>query len=198
MEKKQDMYFQRIYSFDNRLLAFTEECNRRGIVNNSSIDAIQFHKYDNSAFFAGIQDEKIKVFSGVHEFFIFEKKYWRIGFRGVSLYDNNFKPCFSKNYRLASLNMGVLIYFQMQWVEKNFGLSNFVITSNSLEKSKPSGKSHEVDRMSKSGLFSGMKLLYEDVTYAYTVQNIWLLDKQQWYNDFKKYYENKIIIKDLD
>jgi hypothetical protein len=190
MEKKQDIYFQKIDSSDTRLTEFVRECSNRDIKNNSSVEVIQFHKYSESAFFAGIHDEKIKVFSGVHKFNIFDKTFWRVGFRGVTLYDEKFKPMFSKNWRRSSLNMGVNFFLQMKWVEQNFGTSEFVITSNDQTKSSPAGRSHDVDRMAKSNKLSGMEILYEDVLYANTVQNIWILDKKLWYEDFEKYYKN--------
>lgn len=188
------IYFKRIYKNDPLLNDFIEECSIRQYKNNSSIELLKFDYFDYQAFFAGIVNDRIKIFSGVHNFDYNSSRYWRIGFRGVSLYDETFKPITSSNWRKTSLNMGVNFYLQMKWVENNFGSSNFVMTSNDFHQSiDGAGKSHKVDKLAKFGRLSGCSLIYENIEYLYTIQNVWLLDKQQWYDDFDKFYKGKIV-----
>jgi hypothetical protein len=190
------MHFERIYKDDPRLDIFVEECKQRNLNNNKSIKDLKFDYFDNQAFFAGIQDNKIKVFSGVHNFDYDNKRYWRLGFRGVTLYDEKFKPITSKNWRRASVNMGVLFYFSIEWVERNFGPSDFIMTSNDYQKSLDgAGSSHQVDKIAKLGFFKGCSLLYENIEYLYTIQNVWALEKKYWYEDFDRFYKDKITVK---
>lgn len=198
MEKRQDIYFQRINEADHRLPYFVNECSTRGIKNNSSIDAIQFQKYKNSAFFAGIQDEKIKIFSGVHEMCLNNELYWRLGFRGVSLYDEKLKPIISKNWRVSGFNMGINFTLEMLWVEQHFGPSRFVMTSNDNKRSPASGKSHKVDATAKNNHLSGCSLLFDNIMIANVVQNVWELDKTIWFKDFNTYHrKNYLFDKEL-
>lgn len=191
------MYFEQIYKDDTRLELFVQECEKRNLNNNKSIKDLKFNYFEHQAFFAGIHEDKIKLFGGVHNFDYNNTRYWRIGFRAVALYDQNFKPFTSKNWRRVSLIMGVVFYLGMKWVESNFGPSRFIITTNDNQKSLDgAGSSHQVDRLAKLGVLSGCSLLYEEIEYLYTIQNVWELDKIHWYNDFDKFYKNKVIFKD--
>jgi hypothetical protein len=87
--------------------------------------------------------------------------------------------------------MGVNFYLQMQWVEQNFGPSKFIMTSNdNLNSHDSAGSSHHVDRLAKNGHLSGCSLLHENIEYLHTKQNVWLLDKKHWYNDFDNFYKD--------
>lgn len=189
------MHFKRIYKDDPLLDEFVTECQRRGFKNNSSIPLIKFDYFEHSAFFAGIHEGKIKVFSGVHNFDYNGERYWRVLFRGVTLYDDIFKPVTSRNLRIASINVGVCTVLQMKWVEQNFSNPTFVMTSNDLLSSNDgAGRSHAVDRLAKANRISGCKLLFKEIVYLNTVQNVWLFDKNIWYQDFNDHYADSVSI----
>ena len=167
-----------------------DECSNRKFNNNKSISDLKFDYFEHSAFFALIHNNKIKLFSGVHNFDLNGVRYWRVGFRSVSLYDNTFKPVVSRNWRKASINIGALYALQMKWVEEQFGRAKFIVTSNVPGKSQDTaGASHSVDRALKNGIITGTKLLFEDIEYLYTIQNVWQLDQDIWYEDFEKYHK---------
>lgn len=180
------MLFRQIYKDDPLLPAFMEECSKRGFNNNTSIENLKFDYFEHIFFFAGIEDGKIKLFSGVHEFDMDGERYWRCGFRGATI-DADQKM--SRNLRKNSLNVGINYYIQMQYIESLHGPSKFVHTSNTPESIDGAGRSHAVDRLMKRGV-EGITLLAEDFEYLYTKQNVWLLDKDVWYNDFDKYHRN--------
>lgn len=191
------MYFKRIYKNDPLLDDFFTECSDRGFKNNTSISSTKFDYFEHSAFFAGIHNNKIKVFSGVHNFDYDGKRFWRILFRGVTLYDNTFKPLTSRNLRVSSINVGVCAVLQMRWVERHFVDPVFVMTSNDLLLSDDiAGRSHVVDRILKAKLVKGWTPLYQKINYLNTIQNVWLTDKDVWYRDFDLYYNGKIEIRD--
>jgi hypothetical protein len=180
------MLFKQIYKDDPLLPAFMEECGKRGFYNNTSIEKLKFDYFDHVYFFAGIEDDAIKVFSGVHEFYVEGQTYWRCGFRGATI-DADQKM--SRNLRINSFNFGINYYLQMQYIESLHGLSNFVHTSNAPESVDGAGRSHAVDRLMKRGV-EGVTLLEENFEYLYTKQNVWLLDKDVWKRDFDKYHRN--------
>ena len=184
------MLFRQIYKDDPLLPAFMEKCSKRGFDNNTSIEKLKFDYFDNVYFFAGIEDDAIKLFSGVHEFDMGGERYWRCGFRGATI-DADQKM--SRNLRKTSLNVGINYYIQMQYIESLHGPSNFVHTSNTLESIDGAGRSHAVDRLMKRGV-EGITLLAEDFEYLYTKQNVWLLDKNVWKRDFNKYHKGNHII----
>jgi len=190
------MYFKQIYKDDPLLPDFIERCTREGYNNNSTLDKIKFDYFEHSAFFAGIADNRIKVFSGVHNFDYDGKHYWRVGFRAATLYDDIFKPTPSNNFRKISLSAGVLFTLEMKWVEHNFGNSQYIMTSNDSQNDvDTAGRSHMVDAIAKRNRISGCTLLHEKITYLNTIQNVWLLDKDVWYNDYQKYYEGNIDVR---
>lgn len=180
------MLFRQIYKDDPLLPAFMEVCSKRGFNNNTSIEKLKFDYFDNVYFFAGIENDAIKIFSGVHEFDIDGKRYWRCGFRGATV-DADQKM--SRNLRINSLNVGINYYIQMQYVENIHGPSKFVHTSNTPESIDGASRSHAVDRLMHRGI-SGITLLKSNYEYLYTKQNVWLLDKELWYNDFDKYHRD--------
>lgn len=189
------MHFEQIHKDDIRLIPFMEKCKLKHFNNNTSIKDMKFDHFEHSAFFAGIQNNEIKTFSGVHNFDYNNERYWRVAFRAVSLYDDIFKPVLSKNWRVSSIHMGVGITLEMKWVEERFGPSKFVITSNEPTKSVDSaGMSHLVDRLFKSNKISGARLMFEHISYLHTIQNVWLLDQNEWYSDYEKYYKNTVVI----
>lgn len=190
------MYFQQIDKTDERLIPFIEECKSRNYNNNMSIKDMKFDYFEHSAFFAGIHDNKIKTLSGVHNFEFDGGTYWRVAFRAVSLYDSIFKPKLSKNWRIASIHMGVGITLEMKWVNENFGPAKFIITSNDYNHSiEQSGSGHGVDKLFKTNNIPGVSLLYNNITYMNTIQNVWLLDQNKWYDDYDLHYKGKILIK---
>lgn len=190
------MYFTQIEQTDSRLSKFMEDCLKRKYNNNTSIKDIKFNYFQHSTFFAGIQNDCIKTFSGVHNFEFNNELYWRVAFRAVSLYDNTFKPKLSANWRVSSIHMGVGITLEMKWVEEQFGPSKFIITSNDCYNSKDTaGSGHNVDKLFKTNKVDGVQLLYEQITYLNTIQNVWLLDQNVWYDDFEKHYKGKIDIR---
>lgn len=190
------MYFKQIYKDDILLPDFIERCTREGYNNNSTLDKLKFDYFEHSAFFAGIEDNQIKVFSGVHNFDYDGKHYWRVGFRAATLYDDTFKPKPSNNFRKISLSAGVLFTLEMKWVEHNFGNSQYIMTSNDSENVvDTAGRSHMVDAIAKRNRISGCTLLYEKINYLNTIQNVWLLDKDVWYKDYQKYYEGTIDVR---
>ena len=185
--KKLDYRIEKI-TVDHPLLPqFCKDCHDRGFENNNTISKLKMDHYEVSAFFGLIHNNRIKCFGGVHNFDYDDNRYYRIGFRGVSLYDDSFRPTPSKDWMRVSLNSGVLLPLQMIWTHKHFGKdAKCIITSNSENKSKESaGKSHQVDRLAKMGkLFYGAELLHKDIEYAYTIQNVWLLDLRKMMNNF--------------
>lgn len=184
------MYFKQIFKDDPLLPEYINECKNRGFYNNSTLESLKFSHFEHSAFFGGIEEEKIKVFSGVHNFDYNNKRYWRVGFRGATLYDKTFTPVFSTNFRKASIQAGVIFTISMKWVESKFGDSEFIMTSNAINHSiDVAGRSHIVDKIAKRNRIKGCTLLYENIEYLYTIQNVWLLDKKVWYEDFNKYYK---------
>lgn len=190
------MYFKQIYKDDPLLPEFIERCSREGYNNNSTLDKLKFDYFEHSAFFAGIEDNKIKVFSGVHNFDYDSKHYWRVGFRAATLYDDTFTPKPSNNFRKISISAGVLFTLEMKWVEHNFGNSQYIMTSNDSQNDvDTAGRSHIVDTIAKRNRISGCTLLYEKITYLNTIQNVWLLDKDVWYNDYQKYYDGNIDVR---
>jgi len=192
------MHYEEIFSDDPRLDPFLEECRKRGFENNASKKNLKFDYFEHSTFFAGIQDDKIKSFSGVHNFDFDGKRYWRLGFRGVSLYDDVYRPVVSKNWRLASNTMGVIFPLCIRWVEERFGPSEFVLTSNSPGLSKDTaGRSHVVDRLAHKNRLTNAKLIYRDITYLHTVQNVWLLDKNVFLDDYLRYYKDVVVKKSI-
>jgi hypothetical protein len=186
------MLYKQIFKDDPLLPAFVDACKINGFQNNSTIAAMKFNHFEHSAFFAGIDDGKIKAFGGVHNFDIDGIRLWRVGFRGVSLYDDKFVPVISKNWRKAGVNVGILFTLQMKWVELMFRDPAFVITTNDAESSiDMSGRSHDVDLLLKRKV-EGFSLMYEKINYLNTIQNVWSLDKELWHSDFNKYYEGMI------
>ena len=170
------MYFDFIYPDDPRLPEFMYECDRLGYKNNTTIKDIKFDYFEHSAFFAGIDNDKIIYFSGVHNFDYDNTRYWRIGSRAVSRYDIGtaklMKPKLGRNMRLISPHCGIIFTLQMRWVEKQFGHSKFILTSNDPGTTdEVSGKSHIVDRFMRSNNTLGT-LLYEKIQYLNTVQNV--------------------------
>lgn len=180
------MLFRQIYKDDPLLPVFMEECRKRGFNNNTSIEKLKFNYFEHIFFFAGIEDGKIKLFSGVHEFDMDGERYWRCGFRGATI-DADQKM--SRNLRINSLNFGINYYIQMQYIENLRGPSNFVHTSNTPESIDGAGRSHAVDKLMKRGV-EGVTLLKENFEYLYTKQNVWLLDKAVWKKDFDKYHKD--------
>lgn len=186
------MIFKKINKDDILLNDFILECQKRGYYNNSSIEKIKFDYFEYSSFFGGVHEGKLKVFSGVHNFDFDNKRYWRVLFRGVTLYDDAFKPVTSRNLRLASINFGICTTLQMKWIERNFSDPIFVMTSNDKENSiDTAGRSHAVDRLARAGLITGCKPLFKNIEYLYTVQNVWEFNKNVWYDDFDKFYRNR-------
>ena len=190
------MYFKQIYKDDPLLPDFIERCIMHGYNNNSTLDKIKFDYFEHSAFFAGIEDDKIKVFSGVHNFEYDNKHYWRVGFRAVTLYDDKFNPKPSNNFRKISFSAGVLFTLEMKWVEHNYNTGTFIITSNDNQNEvDTAGRSHMFDTIAKRNRVSGCTLLYDKITYLNTVQNVWLLDRDLWFSDYQKYYEGNIDVR---
>jgi hypothetical protein len=184
------MLFKQIHVDDPLLIPFTEECGRRDISNNNSIKNLKFDYFKHSAFFGGIQDNCIKVFSGTHPMEINGKEYWRVGFRGVALYDELYKPSTHKNFRRSSFCAGITFVLAMKWVEHHFGSSEFVMTTN-IDPVSDKSRSNAMDKLSKHGVRNtGWSLLYEDITYLSTRQNVWSIDKQLFYSDFDKYHKD--------
>lgn len=188
------MHFRRIYKDDPLLPSFMEECATKGFDNNTSIKNLKFDYFEHLQFFAGIEDNRIKVFSGVHEFYMDNKTYWRCGFRGATI-DADQKV--SRNLRLGSLNAGINYYLQMKHIDKLHGPSNFIHTSNRPESIDGAGRSHAVDKLMRRGI-EGISLLKEDFEYLYTQQNVWLLDKEIWARDFEKYHKDNHTYEDLN
>ena len=184
------MLFKQIHKDDPLLPAFMKECNENGFHNNTSIEKLKFDYFDNVYFFAGIEDNKIKVFSGVHEFDMDGERYWRCGFRGATV---DTTKVISRNLRKSSLNTGITFYLQMLYIENIFGPSKFITTTNSPEDVDGAGRSHIVDRLLKRGL-EGFTLIAENYEYLYKKQNLWLLDKSIWQHDFDKYHKGNHII----
>lgn len=190
------MYITQLYKNDLRLEKFMNECRSRNFHNNSTIKDIKFDYFDYSAFFGLIYNDNIKLFSGVHNFDYNNERFWRVGFRSVSLYDNEFKPRLSRHWRKSSINIGALYTLQMKWVEAQFGPSKFIVTSNVPGKSQDTaGASHLVDKALKNGRITGTRLLFEEIEYLYTIQNVWLLDQNFWYRDYEQYHKNiKVVV----
>lgn len=190
------MYFKQIYKDDPLLPDFIERCITHGYNNNSTLDKIKFDYFEHSAFFASIEDNKIKVFSGVHNFDYNGERYWRLGFRAATLYDDTFKLKPSNNFRKISLCAGVHFTLQMKWVEHYHGKSKFIMTSNDSKNSTDTaGRSHMVDVIAKRNRISGCTLLHEKINYLNTIQNVWLLDRDLWFSDYQKYYEGNIDVR---
>lgn len=186
------MLFKQIFKNDPLLIPFMEDCQQRNIANNNSIKNLKFDYFEHTAFFGGVQDNKIKVFSGTHPMELEGKKYWRVGFRGVSLYDDTFKHKFYRNFRQSSLCAGVTFVLAMKWVEHYFGPTEFIMTTN-IEPTIDNGKSYFMDRMAHRNdtRYTGWTLLYEDITYLYSRQNVWAVDKETFYSDFDKYHRHR-------
>jgi hypothetical protein len=191
------MLFKQVYQDDPLLIDFTKECSSLGYKNNSRIENLKFDYFEYCRYIAGIQNHKIYLLSGVHNFDFDNKRFYRIGFRGVSLNCSQIPSIFSSNYRASSLNVGVIFYLLIAMTEFYFGSSEFIVTTNDCDLSKETaGKSHLSDRLFKSGKVLGVKLLYQKIQYLYTVQNVWLIDKAKWREDFEKYHKQKIRLDD--
>ena len=68
------MHWKQINKDDPLLPSFMEECAKKGFDNNTSIKKLKFDYFEHIQFFGGIEDNRIKVFSGVHEFYMDKKK----------------------------------------------------------------------------------------------------------------------------
>lgn len=170
-----------------------EECRKRGYNNNTSIDKMKFDKYDYCRYIAIIVDNQIHAISGVHNMDIDSRTYFRCGFRGVSLATY---PSLSRNYRKTSYNVGINWFLLMRLVMKEVDSNaQFVVTTNDYSESiETAGDSHHADKFYKTVKPEGYSLLYEKITYMYTVQNVWKLDYNIWERDFYKYHVDRITL----
>lgn len=189
------MNFKVIQKNDPLLKNFTDQCSKLGYENNSSIDKLKFDYFDFCRYIGGVEKNKIYLLSGVHNFDFDNQRFYRIGFRGVSLNPPNIPLTLSSNYRISSLNVGVIFYLLMRLTESFFGSCKFIITTNDIELShETAGKSHLSDKLFKSGRVSGLSLLYEKIEYLHTVQNVWLVNQEEWKKDFEYYHKNKAVL----
>jgi len=182
-ERKPEVTLRQISSDDPLLDEYFNDCKIRGYYNNESIHNIKFHYFEHSAFFALIIDNKIREFSGVHNFDYNGKRYYRAGFRATSICDKDYQPKLSSSLIKSSFNFTNLIPLQILHIEEHYGPQEFILTTNS-EVSQTS-KSHIMDKHFKRGREPWLKLLYSDIDYLNTKQNVWILDKDKFINNFE-------------
>ncbi len=184
MQQGRKQELRQIFSDDPLLDEYFEECKLRGYFNNDSVKNIKFDYFEQSAFFALIIDGKIREFSGVHNFDYNGKRYYRAGFRATSICDKDYRPKLSSSLIKTSFNFTNLIPMQILYIEEQFGPQEFILTTNT-EFSKTS-KSHIMDKHFKRGREPWVKLLYSDIEYLNTKQNVWVLEKDEFINNFKR------------
>lgn len=193
---------KRIYSDDILLPKFMEECNKKGYKNNISISSIKFDYFEESAFFGLIETvankDRILTLSGIHNFDFDGQRHYRIGFRAAAIYvEGGYKPKFNKDFAKHSLQCGVLMANQIMFGMKKFINKNakFIMTTNSpINQNEIAGKSFDFDYFARKNLMPGVTMLYENITYLNTVQNVWLIDKDVYINNFEKYHKENIEI----
>lgn len=194
------MILRQIFSDDPLLPNFCDECVSRGYYNNRSIKAMKFDHFEHSAFFAVIHDNKIKSISGVHNFEYEDKKYYRIGFRSVALYDNEFKFKPSKDLLKTSIQYGLMFPIQIMYAQKHFPKAPYVLTTNNSSNDKDTaGKSKVIDRKFKQSMhrLRGISVLYENIYYLNTYQTLWSIDENFFlsvYEENKKNFDIEIIL----
>lgn len=193
------MIIKRIYEDDLLLRNYMIECSKRGFNNNTSTESLKFNYFETSAFFAAVENNKIRTLSGVHNFDYDNKRYYRVGFRAATIYDETYKPKMTKNFYKSSLQFGVLFPIQMMWILKNVDSdAQFVMTStNPVSTIDTAGRSLVVDKVFRKGKILGASLLYENITYLYTLQDVWLLDKDMFLKNFEEIHLNKTVKLDL-
>lgn len=193
------MIIKRIYEDDLLLRNYMIECSKRGFNNNTSTESLKFNYFETSAFFAAVENNKIRTLSGVHNFDYDNKRYYRVGFRAATIYDETYKPKMTKNFYKSSLQFGVLFPIQMMWILQNVDSdAQFVMTStNPVSTIDTAGRSLVVDKVFRKGKILGASLLYENITYLYTLQDVWLLDKDMFLKNFEEIHLNKTVQLDL-
>lgn len=189
------MVIKRIYKDDLLLKNYMIECSKRGFNNNTSIELLKFNYFETSAFFAAIENNKIITFSGVHNFDHDNKRYYRVGFRAATIYDENYKPQMTKNFYKSSLQFGVMFPIQMMWILKNIdNTAQFVTTTTNPTSNKDTaGRSLVVDKVFRKDKILGISLLYENITYLHTSQDVWLLNKDMFLKNFEEIHLNKTV-----
>lgn len=183
------MEIRQIFKDDPLLIEYMQECKERNFLNNTTLKDLKFDYFEQSAFFCLLVDGKIREFSGVHNFDIDGKRYYRIAFRSGSLRDKNYSPKTGKSMLTCSVVVGILSVVQIQYIENLYGPQDFVITTN-IDKTG-AGRSHIVNRWYLEGKEPAIKkLLYEDVEYLYTRQNVWLVNKENVLKDYETRFRN--------
>lgn len=196
------MRLKQIYSDDPLLPKFMEECGERGYKNNTTVKDLKFDYFEECAFFGLIEtvmgNDRIVTMSGIHNFDFDGQRHYRIGFRAASTYiEGGYKPKFNKDFAKHSLQCGVLMTNQILFGEKHFINKNakFIMTTNSpINQTEVAGRSFDFDYFARKKLMPGVTLLYENITYLNTVQNVWLIDKNVYINNFEKYHKGNIEI----
>jgi hypothetical protein len=194
------MILKQIYSDDPLLPEFMDACAAKGYNNNSSLKAMKFDHFEYSAFFAVIQNNKIKSVSGIHNFEYENQKYYRIGFRSVALYDQEFKFKPSKDLLKTSIQYGLMFPIQIIYAQKTFPKAPFVLTTNnSLNEYDNAGKSKIIDKKFRQSLhrLRGISILNENIYYLNTYQTLWSIDETFFlsiYAENKKNFNMEIIL----
>jgi hypothetical protein len=187
--KKSEIVFKQVFKNDPLLEEYMAECAKRNYTNNSTIENLKFDYFEHSAFFGVVVNNKIREFAGVHNFDIDGKRYYRIGFRAASIKDSEYSPKQGKNLLKSSIIVGILLPMQIKYIEDLYGPQEFIMTTN-LDHSS-AGKSHIANRLFMRGKEPAVKkLLYEDVEYLYTRQNVWLMDREVLLNNIDENIRN--------
>jgi hypothetical protein len=151
------------------LLSFIDECDDLNYTNNSSLKALKFEWCLNTGgmWYATADQNKIISLSGIHPF----KDGYRVLFRGAQLYP---RPIGINRYHLQSHCW----YYQLP-LQLEFAKAKPVYITTNIE-NDASGKMTRIDKtfhhLAKSKIVSHVTA--EEVFY--TLQNVWLLNKENY------------------
>lgn len=162
------------------LKKYCEECKKIGYANNSSIERLNLTAHTPSLFLVGLERKKIVLFQGCYSLRLGDTKYWRMGYRAATTIKT--KALFN-NHNKTPVTCGVALL--MMQLSSKYDAKRFIFTTNSpLHSIDGAGKSHKMDKVLSRT--PGHSLIYKNLEFKQTIQNIWKIDK----NVYDKYFWN--------
>jgi len=168
------IYTKELTEVTDQLIRFTQQCEKLGYNNNSSLEAMKFYwcldnggmwyaTYDN-------QDEIISI-SGIHPF----GDGWRGLFRGAQIKS---RPCGLNRYHMQSYCFHSQLPYQIEWAERNTVEPFIYITTNI-----------DTDRSGRMGRVNKTFLTLEqyDIVYHLGNEEIYGVNQNMWLLDTAKY-----------
>ena len=166
----------RIYEADSQVLDYIDACKKLGFKNNSSLDAMKWQWcLDTGAWYATRKQDTIISITGVHVF----KDGYRALFRGAQI---ETRPVAGLN-RYQMQSYGIYDHLPLQ-IDFAHGVPIYITTNITNDASGKMNRIHKSFRVMEQG---GMVTYMGDEEIFYTLQRIWRLNVDRYFEIRKRY-----------